>query len=102
MINNGTGYNNIKIGRNLILVALGTAVLAPIEYEAYSVNTPTSIFSYHQLPTNSWENTLELTDNSENLKFNSLKAFSENLISNAKDIDPEILEVVNKNFWDLL
>lgn len=31
-----------------------------------------------------------------------LRDLAENLLNRMKDIDPEYVEIVNKNFWDLL
>jgi len=98
-MNNGTGSN---IGANLIIVAFGTAVLAPIQYERYSDNIPTYMAKYQQLPSNSWEDVPKMLDVLDQINFESLKTFSENLLKNTKDIETDILEVVNKNFWKLL
>jgi len=98
-MSNSTGTN---IGANLFLAAFGTAVLAPIQCELNSSEIPVETIAYQQLTNNSWDETILLVNNQVDSKFNLLKDFSENLIKNTKDIEPEILEVINKNYWDLL
>ncbi len=98
----GTGSNNITLGANLFVIALGTAALAPVLYESYSDALPTEVVEYYRLPVNSWEVDMLRIEDQDILNFGSLKSFSERLISNVQDIDPTILEVVNKNYWDLL
>lgn len=101
-MNQGTGSNNIIIGVNLMLHAIGTAILGWADNEIYNVNTPSAMADYHQLASNSWDSTFELSETDVFNGANSLQTFTENLLNNSMDIDPEILEVVNKNFWDLL
>lgn len=98
-MNTSTGTN---IGANLILAAFGTAVLAPVQYELNVTDIPADTATYQQLTSNSWDDAISLSNNPSESKINSLKTFSENLIKNTTDIDPEILEVINKNYWDLL
>ncbi len=98
----GTGSNNIIIGANLMLHAFGTAMLGQIDNDLYSINTPSAIAEYHQFSSNSWDSSFELSKTVDFRYVNSLQVFTENLLNNSRDIDPEILEVVNKNFWDLL
>lgn len=98
-MNKGTGTN---IGANLIIVAFGTAVLAPIQYDQNVDDVPTYIAQYQNLPSNSWETAPVVSTIENQTDFDSLREFSENLLKNTKDIEPEILEVVNKNFWNLL
>jgi len=99
---NGTGSNNITFGANLMVIALGTAALLPVLFESYSDILPSEVVKYNHIPINSWELDLLKVDNQDVINFGSLKIFTESLISNTQNIDPEILNVVNKNFWDLL
>ncbi len=39
---------------------------------------------------------------SDELKINSLISFSSKLLMNSKDIESDFVELINKNFWDLL
>lgn len=94
-----TGTN---IGANLILAAFGTTMLAPIQYDLDSSFIPAKTIAHQNLTSNSWEGEIILSSNSIDPKINSLKAFSENLLKNTSDIDTEILEIVNDNYWDLL
>lgn len=98
-MNNSTGTN---IGANLMLAAFGTAILAPIQYELSSWELPTATVAYQQLTSNSWEDVISIQSTSSDSKISLLKAFSENLLKNSQDIDVEILEVINQNYWDLL
>ncbi len=101
-MNNGTGSNNINIGTNLIVVVLGTAALMSVSHETYPENIPTEIPKYRQLQENCWESISEVSEHPDFFKLNSLKKFSKNLLENSEDIDSDILEVVNENFWDLI
>ena len=94
-----TGTN---IGANLILAAFGTAVLAPIQNDLNSVSIPIKTATYQKLTSNSWDENITLSNVQNDPKIITLKTFSENLVKNTMDLDPEILEVVNKNYWDLL
>lgn len=94
-----TGTN---IGTNLMITAFGTAILAPIHYDFDNSFTPSETIAYQPLSQNSWDNEINLSSNPTELKINSLKSFSENLLKNTSDIDPEIMEVVNENYWNLL
>ena len=98
----GTASNNIS-SKNLILAALGTAFIAPLQYELGASTVPSLVLEYHQLTNNSWETPLPLLENNDQFGFGEcIKSFSDNLLSNTEDIDLEILRVVNKNFWDLI
>jgi len=94
-----TGTN---IGANLMLAAFGTAMLAPIQYDFESSFTPSKIIAYQQLTSNSWDGEITFSPNSVDPKISSLKSFSGNLLKNTSDIDPEIMTVVNENYWDFL
>lgn len=94
-----TGTN---IGTNLIIAAFGTAMLAPIQCDLDSVFIPVKTIAYQNLTSNSWEDDIIISSNLIDPKINSLKSFSENLLKNTTDIDPEIMEVVNENYWGLL
>ena len=98
---NGTASNHINIGANLIIFAFGTFV-ADLKYEQYNDNLPKSIVKYHQLSTRSWESQPALSESVDVENFNAIRSFSENLLNNTKDLDSEIMDVVNKNFWDLI
>jgi hypothetical protein len=94
-----TGTN---IGANLMLAAFGTAMLAPVQYDFdYSI-IPAETVAYQELTLNSWEGDIQITSNQIDPKISSLKSFSENLLKNTSDMDPEIMEIVNENYWDLL
>ena len=98
----GTASNNIN-SKNLILAALGTAFIAPLSYELNASSTPSVVIEYQQLTSNSWEVPPPLLGNTGQLDFSeSIKIFSDKLLSNTEDIDLEILRVVNENFWDLI
>lgn len=94
-----TGTN---IGTNLIIAAFGTAVLAPIQCDYNSTDIPAATVRYQQLTSNSWEESISISNIHNEPNIQSLKAFSENLIKNSKGIEPEILDVINDNYWDLL
>ncbi|MEZ4947341.1 MAG: hypothetical protein R2804_17520 [Cyclobacteriaceae bacterium] len=94
-----TGTN---IGTNLIIAAFGTAMLAPIHCDLDSAIIPMKTIPYQKLTSNSWEEDIVISSNLIDPKINSLKSFSENLLKNTADIDPEIMEVVNENYWGLL
>jgi len=98
-MNKSTGTN---IGANLMLAAFGTAMLAPVEYDLDSSIIPTETIAYQNLTSNSWEEGVTISSSQIDPKFNSLKSFSENLLKNTSDMDPEIMEVVNENYWDFL
>ncbi|MCG8310649.1 MAG: hypothetical protein MI975_24885 [Cytophagales bacterium] len=97
MITNGT-----NIGVNIVIAAFGTAMIAPIQLDNSTNLLPSSTIDYKVLNTNSWEDVISLTENPEKISFDTLSDFSQNLIQNTKDIEPEILELVNDKFWDLL
>jgi len=99
-MNKSTGTN---IGANLIIAAFGTAIIAPIQYDFNTYFVPNETPVYRNLTSNSWEEEINLstTYNIEQ-KINALKTFSEKILKNTKNIDPEILEIVNQNYWDLL
>ncbi len=40
---------------------------------------------------------LKISENQENEE-----SFYKNILSNTRDIEPEILEVINEHYWDLL
>ncbi|MEM9858463.1 MAG: hypothetical protein AAF843_13960 [Bacteroidota bacterium] len=98
-MNKSTGTN---IGTNMIIAAFGTAILAPIQYDLESSIIPAETIQYQKLTTNSWEEGISISLDQFNPKINSLKLFSEKLLKNTSDIDPEIMKVVNNNYWDLL
>lgn len=94
-----TGTN---IGANLMLAAFGTAMLAPIQCDFDTSIIPTETINYQKLTSNSWEEDVLISSNQIDPKLSSLKSFSENLLKNTSDIDPEVMKVVNENYWDLL
>lgn len=98
----GTASNNIS-NKNLILAVLGTAFIAPLHYETSASTAPSLVAEYQQLDGNSWEAPSSLLETTDQLGFNgSMRSFSENLLSNTEDIDSDILNVVNENFWSLI
>jgi len=98
-MNRSTGTN---IGTNLMIAAFGTAMLAPIQYDFDPSMLPAETLTYQNLTSNSWDGDIVLANNQIDPKINSIKSFSENLLKNTSDIDPEIMEIVNENYWDLL
>jgi hypothetical protein len=98
-MNTSTSTN---IGAKLIIAAFGTAVISPIHYSIDSSNIPAGIIKYQSLSTNSWDDYQIFNVKKIDPKINSLHDFSQNLLKNTSDIDPEILEVLNENFWDLI
>ena len=96
----GTGSNNL----NFIIAAFGTtAFIAPISYETPSgIATPNSVVEYKLMDDYRWPDNYQHIIKTEDESIVAIKVFSETLINNTKDIDPDILDVVNKNFWDLL
>ena len=103
---NGTALNNVNVGVNLVIFALGTgtAVITPLmQYESYTDQLPNSVVDYQPIPANSWEDALLSSERvgKYNLE-DTIMNFSGNLLCNTQDIDENILEVVNDNFWDLL
>jgi hypothetical protein len=98
-MNTSTSTN---IGAKLIIAVFGTAVISPIHYSLDSNNIPAGIIKYQSLSTNSWDDYQIFNVNKIDPKINSLHEFSQNLLKNTSDIDPEILEILNENFWDLI
>lgn len=44
----------------------------------------------------------KVPERKESEEYQILKEFSKNFIENQKDVDPEIVELVDKHFWDLI
>ncbi|WP_425389595.1 hypothetical protein [Ekhidna sp.] len=97
----GTNSNNVN-SANLILAALGTAILAPIDFESYSESQPISIARYQNLEVDYWEGNFAAKDNHDMSKFSDIKSFSEKIVTSTRDIDPEIQKLINDRFWDLI
>jgi phosphomannomutase len=94
-----TGTN---IGANLILAAFGTAMLVPLQFDSDPSLVPTETIAYQKLTTNSWEGDIIISEYHVDPKIDTIKSFTKNLLKNTSDIDPEIMEVVNESYWDLL
>ena len=107
--NTGTSLNYGK--RLAYAVAVGTAFLAPIQVDNYDL---ANISHYGSIPQKltterSWEvnhnvsfSSIDDTYFQEIEQRRIIATFSKNLIQNSHDLDDEILEVLEQNFWDLI
>lgn len=107
-----TDLTTKTLGSKLLLaIPMGTAALFPIDYEASIIDLglPDRTAVYQSLETGyAWEKDLtsfdpqSLEEIEEKKHMNIIMGFSKRLIENSKNLDDEILEKLNENFWDLL
>lgn len=91
---------------NQLFVAIGTAALFPLNLENdYASIHPTTNMLFEELDHQPRElvedETLVSIEQIQILrKIETLKSFSNSLIKNSQSLDKEIIEIVNKEFWD--
>lgn len=105
-----TNPANIKFGKNiLIATSVGTAFIAPIDYDNLIVSdVPIEIYDQYEISLeHEWEKRLTINEIDVS-KINNLKKmytiqeFSKLIVDEMQDLDEEILDVLNENFWDLI
>lgn len=102
-MSNGTNSNNMIIGGNLLLVAIGSSVLSTTQYEPNAYIVPTANQQYQELGKAYWGNHGPSTEISQDTdKLHSIKSFAENLLSNVQSLDEDIQKAVNEKFWDMI
>lgn len=83
-----------------ISTAIGaSATIAPLPYQIDPLNNINTVAQYKEIKELS-----NFTDTSYQYQtqFNILIEVSKRLILNAKNIDSEFVDIVNKNFWELI
>lgn len=86
-VNQNSSFNKSALG--FIVLLMSASISTDIEYNSGITETHSSIFAY--------QNFME-----QDLGINVLHNFISNILSNSEDIDSDIVELVNKNFWDLI
>lgn len=97
---NTSTANSLKY--NLLIATMGTAILAPVYYEPSQAILPTQNLSYKQLAINSWGSSALSSPYSPVAKIEIITTFSKRLLENSRDIDADILDVIDDIYWDLL
>jgi hypothetical protein len=77
-----------KSALGFIVILISASISTEIEYNPTPL-TPSSTLSYQTINSNYTETLI-------------LQNFISNLIQNSEDIDDNIVELVNENFWDLI
>jgi hypothetical protein len=97
-----------SIGKTLVLNFMaGSSIFSPLYYQAFENNDPVTKTEYiSPFTSHEWENRLSygivIAEHLDFAKFKIVEKFSSTLLKESKDIDEDILEIVNKNFWELL
>ena len=76
-MNKGTSSNNVKLGTNLFIAVLGTAVIAQTDYEMFEESIPSMSVRYEQFSENSiFDTDYHLNSSQEIEKLNVIQSFS--------------------------
>lgn len=97
---------NTSISNLLVLASISSSVLT-LPYESGINLNKNASYEYCQDLTDWSANVFRfpfdiIASNENNEKFKMLLVFSNILVENSRDIDAEIVDLVNENFWDLI
>ncbi|KAF0239193.1 MAG: hypothetical protein FD181_173 [Prolixibacteraceae bacterium] len=97
---------NTSISNLLVLASISSSVL-PLQYESDYILQNNASYIYCQ-DIADWsasilQNPLNYVASNYNIeKFKTLLVFTKTLIENSTEIEVEIVDLVNENFWDLI
>ncbi len=94
-------------GLNIVLItAISSISLSLSDNNKITMPTKTATYQYSSINKYPWDITRkEYTKNpidSEKEDFKIISLFAQRIVSQSKEIDDEIQEVINKSFWDML
>ncbi len=97
---------NTSISNLLVLASISSSVL-PLQYESDYILQNNASYVYCQdladWSTSVLQNPLNyIASNNNNEKIKALLVFTKTLIENSTEIEGEIVDLVNENFWDLI
>lgn len=95
------------VGLNIILLtAISSMSLSLYDNNKIIMPTTTAKYQFMNESKHSWDlekvKYTQSSINNEKDDFDVVSSFAERIVSNSKDIDREIQEVINNRFWDML
>lgn len=95
--------NRTTIGNLILLSAIGSCVTNDVEMKALVDFEFNEYGQYVALETSNYSLDRGISENIEiQQKISALLTVAKQLTQNSENIDPEFVDIVNKNFWDLI